>query len=421
MGSDHAHRVLSEVELELAGHAATGPTPGTDPSGAVDLPGGDVRSRSSFVFAFVAVPFKPTNRASIVPFMQQREYVIYTLRMTSPEPRKGETKSAELTATATTCEDSDGDLDVPRRTTKRRRVSREEEGDDEANRTFRIEVRRAATSWDTAGRQIWRAAFLLAEYIYTIPHRFAGNTIIELGCGIGTTIAISNGFAAIAASRFARLVYATDADVAALELTQRNVDRNCHGNLRLRYFDWASKFMSAPEGTPSIYQWAHGDYEEVSRTDTIIASDVFYDDETTEAFLAALYELMLQNSRLTAIVTLEKRVVFSAYTMSTISLGYDTFQEHLCHHDRTHHTPVNATTPNRVICQMCAASEAKDQTRGGSSSSVSDRRTSSNTLFVARPILVTDIPHAFQYERISTLMLWEITATVNPASTGNQS
>uniref|UniRef100_K3WHU7 Uncharacterized protein n=1 Tax=Globisporangium ultimum (strain ATCC 200006 / CBS 805.95 / DAOM BR144) TaxID=431595 RepID=K3WHU7_GLOUD len=64
------------------------------------------------------------------------------------------------------CEDSDGDLDVPRRTTKWRRVSREkEEEDDEAKCTFRIEVRRTATSWDTAGCQIWRAALLLADTV----------------------------------------------------------------------------------------------------------------------------------------------------------------------------------------------------------------------------------------------------------------
>jgi hypothetical protein len=147
-----------------------------------------------------------------------------------------------------------------------------------------------------------------------------------------------------------------------------------------------------------------------------VSSDVLYDDETMEAFLAALHELMLQNSRLTAIVTLERRVVFSAYTMSTILLGFDSFREHLCRHDRMHHTPVSDMTPNQVTCQLCAVSETRHQTQGASSSSDSSRRISSKPLFAARSIPITDISHVFQYERVSTLMLWEISAIVNPAS-----
>lgn len=143
---------------------------------------------------------------------------------------------------------------------------------------------------------------------------------------------------------------------------------------------------------------------------------MFYDDETTVAFLEALYRLMRQNPHLNAIVALEKRIVFSAFTMSSISLGYDAFQEHLCSHDWIHHTPVRSAATNQVFCQQCA-NEAGDQNAEKEESRDSDlarRCISRKRMFVARALSVDEVPHVFQYERVSTLMLWEIVAIVAP-------
>lgn len=133
-------------------------------------------------------------------------------------------------------------------------------------------------------------------------------------------------------------------------------------------------------------------------------SDVFYDDETTTAFLKALRRLMLQNAHLTAVVALEKRVVFSAVTMSAISLGFDAFQDHICSHDAatSHHSVDDPDVTNRIVCQLCSAEaqtlRADDQQHP--------------LKFVVRSVSVSDIPQAFEYDRVSTLMLWMVEKVV---------
>lgn len=88
-------------------------------------------------------------------------------------------------------------------------------------------------------------------------------------------------------------------------------------------------------------------------------------------------------------------MVFSAYTMSAISLGFDTFQEHLCTHE-----PTKTSILNQVVCEHCSAMGEEE----------SDE--SSTVKFAARSLSVDEIPRVFAYERVSTLMLWRVDATV---------
>lgn len=89
---------------------------------------------------------------------------------------------------------------------------------------------------------------MLLELTRVVQELFRGRTVLELGCGIGAhdmervsgscwntlTDTVyeryvgvwSPGFASVVVSRFADVVFATDADVAALWLTKRNADRN---------------------------------------------------------------------------------------------------------------------------------------------------------------------------------------------------
>jgi Uma2 family endonuclease len=83
-------------------------------------------------------------------------------------------------------EDDDGDIIVPRRQLKKRRNPTAEENivEEAASRTSRLGCHqreeakgepkfileaRSRSTWDTAGTQLWRAAFVLAEYIYSTP------------------------------------------------------------------------------------------------------------------------------------------------------------------------------------------------------------------------------------------------------------
>jgi hypothetical protein len=130
---------------------------------------------------------------------------------------------------------------------------------------------------------------------------------------------------------------------------------------------------------------------------SLFASDVFYDDGTTLLFLSALKRLMLQYSRARAFVSLERRSVFSATAMRVVSLGYETFRDHVCPHEpRACHTYVSK---NQVRCRRCNAAKSDGQEL---------------LQFVAYEIDASAFPKRFKYERLATLMLWRIDAVVVP-------
>ncbi|CAH0480976.1 unnamed protein product [Peronospora belbahrii] len=278
-------------------------------------------------------------------------------------------------------EDDDGDVIVPRRKTKTQRDTE----------TVFVLAAHSRTTWDTAGTQLWRAAFLLAEYIYSAPEVFAGHTVLEFGCGIG--------FTAIVASRVSRCIYATDLDESALLLAKKNIERNHSGDVKLRLLDWgeSSLISTAVDSSATLFGWTSTDRVELEDLTVIIASDVFYDDTMTLVFLRALRRLMLQHNRAKGYVASERRSVFSAAAMRVVSLGYDTFQDHICLHSSSKsHVRV---TENQVQCRLCALSHP--------------RNADGDILrFVVHEIETREIPRRFKYDRLATLMLWKIDAVV---------
>lgn len=96
---------------------------------------------------------------------------------------------------------------------------------------------------------------------------------------------------------------------------------------------------------------------------------------------------------LVVILTLEQRQVFSAETMSVVSLGFDTLRAHLCSHKpETSHSRAGV---NRVRCRECARIVG-----------------TANPRFVAHKYPVDEIPHTLQYDKPSTLMIWVVDAVV---------
>lgn len=75
--------------------------------------------------------------------------------------------------------------------------------------------------------QVWRGAFLLADYILSHPDLFKNQTILELGSGVGLT--------SIVASYLAKEVICTDINAGdILNLIKRNFLRN-HSYVRSGY------------------------------------------------------------------------------------------------------------------------------------------------------------------------------------------
>lgn len=137
-------------------------------------------------------------------------------------------------------------------------------------------------------------------------------------------------------------------------------------------------------------------------------SDVLYDENTARAFLCVVRRVLLSSPcDVTVVVALERRPVFSVSTMSVVALGYDAFHAHLCLHDRAHdHVDVTA---NRVRCHRCKTDATSTSTW---SSHQQDDKAIAPMRFVAREYPVDGIPHVFDYDRPSTLMVWIIDAVV---------
>lgn len=90
-----------------------------------------------------------------------------------------------------------------------------------------------ATPLDDVGKQVWRGAFLLADFIVSEPTVFKGATVLELGAGTGLTSVIM--------ATTVKRVYCTDVGEDLLSMCRRNVTVNRHigvGEVKVRHLDW---------------------------------------------------------------------------------------------------------------------------------------------------------------------------------------
>ncbi|XP_037545231.1 methyltransferase-like protein 22 [Nematolebias whitei] len=93
-----------------------------------------------------------------------------------------------------------------------------------------------ATPLEDVGKQVWRGALLLADFILSKPDLFRGSTVLDMGAGTGLT--------SIVMATTAKKVYCTDVGEDLLNLCRRNVSLNKHliksadGMVEVRQLDW---------------------------------------------------------------------------------------------------------------------------------------------------------------------------------------
>lgn len=193
--------------------------------------------------------------------------------------------------------DKDGDLDVERQ------------------RKGAIEIEhRKSTRLDLVGLQIWRGALLLGDYIMHNERKFKNAHILELGSGVGLT--------SIVASMYAREVICTDIDVGGLlDLIRGNVQRNAHlSNPHCRVHVTELDFKASYQDYPRELK------DKLQHVQYVVAADVIYDDDITEAFVRTIVSLLLELPKLKAIyIALEKRYVFTLEDMDSVAPCYDYF------------------------------------------------------------------------------------------------
>ncbi|XP_072205232.1 methyltransferase-like protein 22 isoform X2 [Excalfactoria chinensis] len=157
-----------------------------------------------------------------------------------------------------------------------------------------------ATPLEDAGKQVWRAAFLLADYILFKRDVFRNCTVLELGGG--------TGIASIIMGIVAKRVYCTDVGEDLLAMCEQNVALNKHlmepggGEIKVKELDWLKDEFCT----------------------------VFYDDDLTDALFRTLYRIT-QNLKhsCTIFLAIEKRLNFTLRQMDVTCEAYSHFRSTL--------------------------------------------------------------------------------------------
>ncbi|XP_070836338.1 methyltransferase-like protein 22 isoform X3 [Chaetodon trifascialis] len=175
----------------------------------------------------------------------------------------------------------------------------EENMDDEVDKCFKDIIRiehTMATPLEDVGKQVWRGALLLADFILSKPTVFRGATVLELGAGTGLT--------SIIMSTLAKTVYCTDVGEDLLSMCKRNVTLNRHmmetsgGEVRVKHLDWLQHDLCT----------------------------VCYDDDLTDGLFRTLYRLCSNFPHTcTIFITIEKRINFTLQRMDVSCEAYDHF------------------------------------------------------------------------------------------------
>ncbi|TFK07435.1 Methyltransferase-like protein 22 [Platysternon megacephalum] len=184
-----------------------------------------------------------------------------------------------------------------------------------------------ATPLEDVGKQVWRGAFLLADYILFKRDMFRCCTVLELGGGTGIT--------SIVMAMVAKTVYCTDVGEDLLAMCEQNVTLNKHltepagGEVKVKELDWLKdEFCTDPEAP---YSWSEAEIADLhDHTTVILAADVFYDDDLTDALFKTLHKIThnLKNS-CTIYLSIEKRLNFTLRHMDITCEAYNHFRNTL--------------------------------------------------------------------------------------------
>ncbi|XP_042095841.1 methyltransferase-like protein 22 isoform X2 [Ovis aries] len=211
-----------------------------------------------------------------------------------------------------------------------------------------------ATPLEDVGKQVWRGALLLADYILFQRDLFQGRTVLELGAG--------TGLASIIAATVAQTVYCTDVGADLLAMCQRNIALNSHllasggGVVKVKELDWLRDDLCTDPEVP--FSWSKEDISHLySHTTILLAAEVFYDDDLTDAVFKTLSRLAhkLKNA-CTAILSVEKRLNFTLRHLDVTCEAYDHFRAWLQRLEglaggrlRFAVEPVDATFPQLLV------------------------------------------------------------------------
>ncbi|KAK9066086.1 hypothetical protein SSX86_015488 [Deinandra increscens subsp. villosa] len=188
------------------------------------------------------------------------------------------------------------------------------------------------------GLQVWRAELALSDFVLHkmfTSSEFNGIVAVELGAGTGL---VGMLLARVAETVFLTVsyYYLIDYGVEILE----NCASNVHLNARLlptktsvyvRELDWKASWPPKQDNCLAYesYAWSQSEFEELERASLLVAADVIYSDDLTDALFRTLERLMSHGIEKVLYLALEKRYNFSIDELDVVANGYSHFRSYL--------------------------------------------------------------------------------------------